>query len=68
MDGEMNMQNRGYSMKWRKRGGGDWWFTVDGNGSCHWFVSSSSERIRLAHADVKNIAGDDQTTLTVDQN
>ena len=42
---------------------------VDGNGSCHGLMSSSSEEIaRMAHADIKNIAGDDQATLTVDQN
>ena len=42
---------------------------VDGNSSCHEFAASSSEEIaRMAHAEVKNIAGDNQATLTVDQN
>ena len=69
MDGEMKMENCGYFMKWRNGGGGDWCSTVDSNGRCHRLALLSSEEIaRMAHADVKNIAGDDEATLTVDQN
>ena len=36
---------------------------------CHELPPSFSEEIaRMAHADIKNMASDDQATLTVDQN
>ena len=42
---------------------------VDSNSSYHELAPSSSEEItRIAHADVKDIAGDDQVTLTVNRN
>ena len=61
----MNMRNCGYSAKWWNGGGGDCCSMVDGNGSHHGLVPSSSEEIAwMAHADIKNIASDDQATLT----
>ena len=41
MDGEMNMQNHGYSTKCQNGGSGDWCSIVDDNCSCHGLVPSS---------------------------
>ena len=44
----------------------DWCSAADGNGSCHGLAQLFLERWHIA--DVKNISGDDQATLMVDQN
>ena len=69
MDGEMNMRNHGYFAKWQNGGGEKWCSMVDGNSRYHGLVPLSSEVIAgMAYADIKNIAGDDQATLTDNQN
>ena len=63
IDGEMNMQNCGYSAKWRR-----WWHAP-------WLTAmavATYSRRRFSKtwyiANVKNIAGDDQATLMVNLN
>ena len=69
MDRKLNMRNHGYFTKWRNGGGDNWCSTVNGNGCCSGLTPSSSKEIaRMAHADVRNITGDDQATRSVDQN
>ena len=67
IDGKMNAQNCGFSMKLRNGDGDDMQATaVIGNGSYHGLAPSFFEE--MTHCDVKNIAGDNKTTIMVHRN
>ena len=63
IDGETNVQNCGFSAKWRRWRHAPWLMATA-------VITDSRHRFskKWHVADVKNIAGDDQTTLMVHQN